>query len=301
MSTPSVTTQTSSRRAVLTAALGAGAVGVATTIVRAPAASADDGFPVLLGEDNSSSSTTTVTMSSGVTDPVLRLVSTDGTALRAVSTNFEGVRAQSTVNTAVSATSQSGFGVYASTDSEIAMYGTSNTAVGVCGTSAGAAGVLGSSNLTSTAGTAGMAQGGGTGVLGCSGLVDLPAAPARTGVFGYAAQSTGRGVRGYATSGVAGYFSTAGPRSGLALQAVGRVRLDKSAGLASIAAGARTVTVTPGIDLVPASAVVATLQGDAGGTTTVQRVSVDTSTNRFTIHLTARSTRSVKVAWHVFG
>jgi hypothetical protein len=46
---------------------------------------------------------------------------------------------------------------------------------------------------------------------------------------------------------------------------------------------------------------VATLQGSAGGTTTVHRVVVNAATNSFTIYLTANSTADVKVAWHVFG
>jgi hypothetical protein len=59
--------------------------------------------------------------------------------------------------------------------------------------------------------------------------------------------------------------------------------------------------VTPGIDLTGSSAVVATLQGPAGGTTTVHRVIVDATNDQFTIYLTANSTVNVKVAWHVFG
>jgi hypothetical protein len=73
------------------------------------------------------------------------------------------------------------------------------------------------------------------------------------------------------------------------------------AGVATIAATTKSVVVTPGIDLTSASAVVATLQGNPGGTTTVQRVSIDTVNDRFTIWLTANSTATVKVAWHVFG
>ena len=57
--------------------------------------------------------------------------------------------------------------------------------------------------------------------------------------------------------------------SGYALRAVGRVRLDNAGGIAIILAGKRAVVVVPGIDLAATSAVVATLQGSAGGTTTV--------------------------------
>ena len=90
-------------------------------------------------------------------------------------------------------------------------------------------------------------------------------------------------------------------RTGQAIRAIGRVVLDNCSGVATIAAGSNNVTVTPGIDLVATSAVVATLQGDAGGSTTVKRVTVNTTNNTFQIVLTANSTAQVKVAWHVFG
>jgi hypothetical protein len=147
-------------------------------------------------------------------------------------------------------------------------------------------------------------------------------AKARTGVYGeakqdstargvagvstsgrgvYGAATTGYGVRGQATTGAALYGQTSGLKSGVALRTVGKVRFDNSVGLATIASGTKSVTVTPGIDLTTTSAVVATLQGNPGGTTTVQRVAIDTAADTFTIYLTANSTASVKVAWHVFG
>ena len=64
---------------------------------------------------------------------------------------------------------------------------------------------------------------------------------------------------------------------------------------------AGSVAVTPGIDLLTTSAVVATLMGSAGGLTTVHRVVVNATTDAFTIYLTANATVAVKVAWHVFG
>jgi hypothetical protein len=118
---------------------------------------------------------------------------------------------------------------------------------------------------------------------------------------GYGQATTGYGVRGYATGGTAIYAGSADPMKDYALRAVGRVKLDRCAGVATITAGTKSAVVSPGIDLVSTSAVVATLQGHPGGTTTVQRVAIDTTTDRFTIYLTANSTATVKVAWHVFG
>ncbi len=92
-----------------------------------------------------------------------------------------------------------------------------------------------------------------------------------------------------------------GRRLVTAHSAVGRVRLDNCSGLATIASGTKSVVVTPGIDLTTSSAVVATLQASAGGTTTVHRCVVNGPANSLTIYLTANSTVTVKVAWHVFG
>ena len=58
---------------------------------------------------------------------------------------------------------------------------------------------------------------------------------------------------------------------------------------------------SPGIDVTTTSAVVATLQGSAGGKTTVHRVSVSTTGDTFTIYLTANATSSVKAAWIILG
>jgi hypothetical protein len=159
-----------------------------------------------------------------------------------------------------------------------------------------------------------------------------PAPNLKTGVFGYAAQDTaaigvlgqstvGRGVQGVATTGVGlrgaattGYgvqatsttgtavlASSGGLKTGTALRTVGRVRFENSVGIATIGAAKSSVTVTPGIDLTASSAVVATLQGSAGGTTTVHRCVVNVTADTFTIYLTAKATVAVKVAWHVFG
>ena len=112
--------------------------------------------------------------------------------------------------------------------------------------------------------------------------------------------TTGTGAYVTTTTGTAGYFKTGGPKFGTALRTIGRVRFDNSVGIATVPAGTHGVTVTPGIDLQTTSAVVATLQGPAGGAL-VERVSVNATTDQFTIYLTKNTTAAVKVAWHVFG
>ena len=124
---------------------------------------------------------------------------------------------------------------------------------------------------------------------------------ATSGIGVRASATTGNALMASATTGTAANLTTSGLKSGTALQAIGKVRFDKSVGIATIAAGTSGVTVTPGIDLTTTSAVVATLQGDAGGSTTVKRVSLNPTTDQFTIYLTANATAAVKVAWHVFG
>ena len=190
------------------------------------------------------------------------------------------------------------------------------------GSSGSGVGVAAYSNATDRPAGRSWSAGDSTGLQGHSGADSPPAAPAKTGVFGYAVQdsaaigvrgqstagrgvygqaTSGQGVRGYATTGSALYGSTSSPKSGIALRTVGRVRFEQSVGIATISAGSSHVTVTPGIDVNTSSAVVATLQGSAGGKTTVHRVSVSTTADTFTIYLTANATASVKVAWHIFG
>jgi hypothetical protein len=157
----------------------------------------------------------------------------------------------------------------------------------------------------------------GTGVTGFNGpAASLPPPLARTGVYGFSATGTtafgvvgqstnGQGVRGVVTSGIGvrGVASTTGTggrfdsASGLALHTVGRLRLEKAVGIASIASGTKTVTVTPGTDLTATTVVLATLRGDPGGTTAVQRVAIDTVANTFSIILTANATSAVAVSW----
>jgi hypothetical protein len=189
------------------------------------------------------------------------------------------------------------------------IYGT-----GVVGGSTEGVGVLGTSDSTYKPAVQGRADGANTGVYGTSG--PLPeTTPNKTGVYGYAGQdanargvtgqsTSGRGVNGIATTGSAVYgAATTGnglyglATTGYALRTSGKVRLEKSGGTTTIAAGTKSATVTPGIDLTPSSAVMATLQGSAGGTTTVHRVAINATADTFTIYLTANATVNVKVGW----
>lgn len=232
-----------------------------------------------------------------------------GAALYGISVSGPGLHVESTSGRAVEATSSTGMGVY----------GTSTADYGVQGTSQGDAGVRGNASVALRPGVLGFSSGGiGSGVQGIAGNDAYVDAPAKTGVYGFASQdaasrgvhgrsTAGRGVYGQATTGVAGYFSTPKPtgavHTGIALQAVGRVKFDRCVGIAVIVNGASaSAAISPGIDLTSTSVVTATLMGSAGGTVTVHRVAVNATANAFTIFLTGPvTTTSVKVGWHVFG
>lgn len=325
------------RRAVLVAALGGVAAAVAGAFARPDVARAGSDGDVVLGALNTTTQQTTINSSSAVG---FRATGTNaglegqgglagvfgfsgaGKGVNGMSDTSYGVYGQSTSSTGVYGESSSNTGVVGTSSSSIGVSGTSPTGTGVAGSSGSGIGVVAFSNATNRPSGRGWSAGDSTGLQGYSGADSPPAAPAKTGVFGYAVQdadargvhgqstvgrgvygqaTTGQGVRGYATTGSALYGSTSSSTSGIALRTVGRVRFEKSAGLATVAAGSNHLTVTPGIDVNSSSAVVATLQGSAGAKTTVWRVAVDTTANTFTIYLTANATLNVKVAWHVFG
>lgn len=278
------------RRAILGAALGAGVATIASAVGQPLRADAADGQAVLVGGEYTASSVTKISQTADSTQ-------------------------------AIWGASGAGTGVFGQSASSYGVHGQSTSGIGIVGDSTSNSGIFGASHSATWSAIIGTSAGNSTGVYGASGGI-APGAPAKTGVYGYAAQdssargvhgqstagrgiygqaTSGYGVRGYATSGTAGYFASAAPTSGTALRAVGRVKLDKCVGVATIAKNTKSVTVTPGIDVVSTAAVVATLQGNPGGTTTVQRVSISPTANTFTIYLTANSTATVKVAWHIFG
>jgi hypothetical protein len=300
------------RRAVIAGAIGGTATLAALALGRPDVARAGDDGDVVLGEMNTSDSSTIVS-----------------------NTSPDGVGLHGDADAATGAS----FGLSGSSNSPdgAGVYGTANAATGGVGVlgeglADGGVGVLGAGETYGVwgagAGTGVFGStGSGTGVIGYSqpvpmGTAPQPSTPASTGVYGYAAQdgtasgvlgestvgrgvhggaTTGTGVSGLATTGTAAYFKTSGLKNGTALRTVGRVRFDNSVGIATIGAGRASVTVTPGIDLLATSAVVATLQANPTGTIAVQGVVVNVTGNTFTIYLTATAASAMKVAWHVFG
>ena len=276
-----------SRRAVLGAALGATAATAAIALQRPAAVLAGTDGDVVLGDANATLATTSIAVAGEAT--VLSLngeghglesLSKDGVAVIGVSGAEAPYPTSIEPSTGVYGLSLDGMGVYGGSNAEAGVYGATN--------GSGVAAVMGQGNQ-------------GSGVHGFTGDYEQrTTTPNGVGVYGSASQ-TGIGVSGRTAKGTAVLATSDDAMSGYALRAVGRVRFDKCAGVASISSGKRSVVVTPGVRLGPTSAVVATLQGNAGGSTTVQRVAIDTTNHRFTIYLTANSTASVKVAWHLIG
>ena len=341
-----------SRRAVLTAGLGAVAATVAGAFVRPSSveAGADDNAIVYIGgtyADIELQTSLANRTDNGIVlwcesniGPGSNPTEGAGTAIVGWSAYGIGVQGQSLTGVAVKAIG-GGVGVDAAVSGEGASYGVKGSgpvagvkadggqygvdasgsvygvaANGGAGTGVSASGGVGVSaqgssmgvSASGATGVVGRSNTDYTGVMGGSGLVG-PQVQAKTGVYGYAIQDSssrgvygrsnaGTGVRGYATTGVG---VSAQATTGYALRTDGRLRFDKSGGIATIAAGTSSIVVNPGIDLSTGTAVVATLQGSAGGTTNVLRVVVNATANTFEVFLTANTVGSVKVAWFAFG
>ncbi|HEY2917340.1 MAG TPA: hypothetical protein VGI98_09040 [Candidatus Limnocylindrales bacterium] len=168
-------------------------------------------------------------------------------------------------------------------------------------------GVRGQSSGTATAGVAGHSIANATGVIGFSAGIPsvVPDAKPKTGVYGEATQdaasrgvwghsTTGTGVRGEATSGAA-VVGTASSKAGYAFHGAGRFRLDKVSGVATIAANATSVKVTPGTDVTTGSFVLLTAQANIG--TRSLYYMVDAAGDTITIHISSSRTSSTVVAW----
>lgn len=313
-----MTTETSaprSRRALLAASVG-GLVAFAVSALGRPVPTRGaDGDTVTVGGSFTGTTKTIIENTSAV-DGQAAIIGhasaasggTHGLAGYSDSTDGIGVYGEAAIGVWGRSDSADGAGVvgYAAAGSgwpvgvsgqgdRIGVYGAATAATGE------ASGVHGRSDSTRGAGVVGQSTANSTGLLGHSrlGRGQTPTAAAKTGVYGYADQDTSaKGVYGRSTVGAGGYF---GATTGYALRSSGRVRFEKSAGLATIAATSNKVTVSPGIDLTAGSKVLATLQTSAGGTTTVHRVVRDTANDEFTIYLTAPATQSCTVAWFVIS
>jgi hypothetical protein len=275
--------------------------------------------------------------------------STSGSGVHGSSSSANGVVGYGPVGAGVYGSSDSGFGVQGWSGSSIGVSG----AAGVSGSTNECYGVRGSTNSTggfgvfgasyagsgnragvcgysnSLTGSGVLGRGAATGVYGYSGEYGTqPAAPAKTGVCGYAVQdggamgvygksTAGRGVQGVATTGFGvraaattgtGTYSTATTgtavyaavtASGYALRTSGRVKVEKASGVATIAAGNTSVLVTPGLDVTTTSFVLLTPRADIG--TRRLWYTTDATANTITIRVSSAVTTSLAVGWLLLG
>jgi hypothetical protein len=321
------TANTRTRRSILGAALGAVAASVAAALGRTDIARANNGDPMLAGNTYSATDTTGVSTDTGnglqgiFNGPAF---SSSGCGVYGEangSYNAYGVYGNNTQGYGVGILGEAGqYSSGVEGKGGTGVYGHSTTSGGGIGVNAGADGAGAWALYAHTYGgravyaftdpgtgvyvdANGMAidavgKGGATvpamrvvgagntpAIVGYSGPGAAPSVPARTGVFGVSDQ------------GVGGRFAS---NHGLALLAVGPVHF-KTSGKGTVLLNHRSVTVTPGVVLNPSSKVLALLQGNAGGSTTVQHVVLNQTANTFTIVLTAPTTADVLVAWFLMN
>jgi hypothetical protein len=178
---------------------------------------------------------------------------------------------------------------------------------GVAGDSALHIGVSGASDASNQPGILATSRGNSTGLLGFSGGTSStpPAAAAKTGVFGQASQdsssrgvwgktTTGQGVRGDASTGV-GMYGAASNKAGYAFRGSGRIRFDKVSGVASIPAGATSVTITPGTDITAESFVLLTPKSNIG--TRSLYFTTDATNDTITIRMSSSAATATSIGW----
>jgi hypothetical protein len=286
------------RRALMLGAAVAG-VGVTTLLGGAQTADAAPAPYVRLGNDNATTSTTSVQTSGG-------------TGLLGVQDNASGLLTSTALIAGVAGDSDAADGVLGASSA-------SNGVHGICSADGGS-GVLGAD--TSTTGGYG-AQGSSTngiGVLAIStngtalkvnGPAQLTSSLSASGPITGASLATSGAVSAgsLATTGAvsagsltatgavsAGSLTTTGPVSAGALAVTGKLELHRS-GVATVAAHRKSVKVSvPGVT--NASLVIATIQGASGEVAVASAAARDGS---FTIHLTGAHPKKLKVAWFVIN
>lgn len=178
------------------------------------------------------------------------------------------------------------------------IWGESGSGTGVWGTSSSYYGVVGGTYAADRAAVLGKAEpaGNGTGVLGCSGTI--PAAKTKTGVYGYANQdAASRGVWGFSGQG-AGIYGQAN-KGGFAVRANGRIKADKVSGVATIAAGSTSVTLSPGVNVVSNSFVLLTPKANIGSRGLW--FSTNPAADTITIRMSSARSSDTKIAWLLMG
>ncbi len=116
------------------------------------------------------------------------------------------------------------------------------------------------------------------------------------GVHGVGPAAGAVGVYGESSRGVALEGKTL---TGYALQTTGRLRIGKVSGVARIAAGKRSVTVTPGVDITSESFVLLTPKVNIGSRGLW--FSTNATADTITIHISSARSSATRVAWLLLG
>jgi hypothetical protein len=271
--------QSSSRRALLTAALG-GAAAVAAQAALPIAAQAHDVDDVQLGAPNSSATTTEIDASADNVDAFKGTATGTGAGVAGAAASGPGVRADSDVVAGVYAVSgdDSGAAPLANT--------ASTGAYGYTPTSPDPDNFFGA-GLWGDSPDVGVYGSGTTGVFG-SGAV---------GVEGDGFNSGGIGVLGYAGDpGTAGVYGYAGANDRWGLYVQGRVHFSRS-GRSTIAAGHASKTISKA-GVTSSSLVFAVLRSNRSGRWV--RAVVPAS-GKFTVYLNNAVTKSTDIVWWILN
>ncbi len=165
---------------------------------------------------------------------------------------------------------------FADTTISAAIVGHATTGQGLIGRSVNGAGVQGYSETD-----AGLS---GFGVLG------MWATGEAAGMTGTSVD--GDGMRGVTTNGIGGKFES---ETGQALSTSGRLHFEKVSGVATIAAGTTSKTVSPGTELTASSFVLLTPRRNLGGR--ALWYTVDTDANTFRIRISKSMGGPLNVGW----
>ncbi len=192
------------RRAVLGAGLGAFVAVVATALGRPVGADAATGDPLLLGKDNTSDDSTSVSSPGHIG---IQGISESYIGVQGTSNSYEAVQGLSSTGTGVHGRSNQAAGYAAGVYGESVSPG----GVGAFGnnhaTSGNAVGAQGTSHSPTGLALVGWADAGGLAVSGFSGG-RFPAMPSKTGVHGRADQDgSSVGVSGFSAAGRGGLFA----------------------------------------------------------------------------------------------
>jgi hypothetical protein len=225
--------------------------------------------------------------------------STNGSAMTASSGGGKGLDAQGTV-TGVQGSSTDGIGISAHSSTGFGLTASSTSNIGIVANSTSNEAIHALATGTDKAAVVAWNRGETSALMAVSAVAldaSLPATKAKTGVFGYSAiDKVSKGIFGESPAGTGVYGTSA---TGYAFRGNGRVKFEKVSGVASIAAGSTSKTVSPGVDVTASSFVLLSPRANLGGRDLW--FTVDAAANTFKIHMSASRGASTPIGWLLIG